>query len=94
MTLILVIHIYYISVYFTEPMRYALRWRHLLTNPLLLFRRSSRVSMWRQLRQTRRRKNTWASQKARLKEDSTAIGNHSKTAALEMPRSSVNTYGT
>ena len=51
-------------------------------------------SMKRQLSQTRRRKNTWASQKARLKEDSTAIGNHSKTAALEMPRSSVNTYGT
>ena len=50
-------------------------------------------SMKRQLSQTRR-KNTWASQKARLKEDFTAIGNHSKTAALEIPRSSVNTYGT
>ena len=35
-------------------------------------------SMRRQSNQRRRRKNTWASQKARLKEDFTAIGNHLK----------------
>ena len=34
------------SVYFTELIRWDLRWRHLLTSSLLLLSRSSRVKMW------------------------------------------------